>query len=534
MPRWTVSMLLVGMLLQGAVAAPKRKIPPPTLPPSPSLHAALQTGADAQTLAGRIDFWLDARLAEKSVVPADPVDDATFMRRAYLDLSGRIPDILQARDFLENPAPDKRPRLIDSLLAQPRYAEHMATVWGQLLVPPSNDPMRPRVQGVEFWLAQEFRKNTSYRDIVRQALDPAYGSVQGQFAPFAMFLQANEFKPENLAASTSRLFLGVKLECAQCHDHPFAPYTRQQFWEFAAFFAGTAPNQVAASPGGRTEIVIPATGKTVRARFLDQRAPQFPPNVDPRSVLTAWLSAPDNSWFARAAVNRVWEAFFGIGIIDPIEEPGDENPPSHPELLNELSQAFVAHDYDLRYLIKSLMLTRAYQRSSRLTHESQADLRLFARMAVRGLSPEQLFDSLANATRFESDQPAFNDPRFGQRFVNPVRADFLARFVNQDRRTEHQTSILQALYLMNGKVVSDATSLEQNKQLKYIAEGEKVKTSRKVEQLYLIALSRKPRVDEMCRLVDYVDRGGPTGDTRRALADVFWALLNSSEFALNH
>ncbi len=135
--------------------------------------------------------------------------------------------------------------------------------------------------------------------------------------------------------------------------------------------------------------------------------------------MTEWLTAADNPWFARAAVNRVWEAFFGIGIIDPIEEPGDENPPSHPELLNELAQAFIAHDYDLKYLIKSLMLTRAYQRSSRQTDASQADLRNFARMAVRGLSPEQLFDSLAQATRFETDQPAATtDPRFGQRHTS--------------------------------------------------------------------------------------------------------------------
>ncbi len=267
MLRWTLSTLLVGLLLQGAVGAPKRKVPPPDTPASPPLHAALQSGADARALAGRIDFWLEARMAEKGVVPADTaIDDATFLRRAFLDLSGRIPDIVQARDFLENPAEDKRARLIDHLLSQPRYAEHMATVWGQLIVPPTNDPMRPRVQGVEFWLAQEFRKNTSYRDIVRQALDPVVSQASGQFAPFALFLQANEFKPENLAASTSRLFLGVKLECAQCHDHPFAPYKRQQFWEFAAFFRwhGSRPGH------GQSQVPAPRLSSRPPARRCER------------------------------------------------------------------------------------------------------------------------------------------------------------------------------------------------------------------------------------------------------------------------
>jgi hypothetical protein len=408
----------------------------------------------------------------------------------------------------------------------------MANVYGLLLAPPSNDPMRPRAVNVEQFLIREFDNNTPYDELVRKIL---LAQPQDQLAGF--FYQANEFKPENLAGATSRLFLGFKLECAQCHDHPHDVWSRKQFWEFAAFFSGIQGLQQGRFNPNLSEIQIPGQGKTVQARFPDGTMPNLRPGVPTTTILTEWLTSPENPYFARAAVNRVWEYYYGIGIVDPVDERSEKNQPSHPELLDELAQAFVAHKYDMKYLIRAIMMTQAYQRSSRLTHKSQEDARLFARMQVRGLSSEQLFDSLAQAVNFDPEPQGGSQPNRGRgsRFMSPARAEFLTRFPpGQERRTEHQTSILQALYLMNGKLVADATSLDGNKNLRYIADGANVKTSRKIEQLYLIALSRKPRPDELERLVPYVEEGGPTGDPRKALADIFWALLNSSEFALNH
>jgi hypothetical protein len=524
MPRWTKHLWLAGLLL-GAAAPPAFARPP--APTGPETKASV-TDLDAKALADLIDRRLTEHWQGR-VQPAPVADDATFMRRAYLDLTGRIPDLVPARDFLENPDPQKRAKLIEQLLANPRYAEHMANVYGVLLAPPSNDPMRPRAFNVEAWLMREFDSNTPYNEMVRKLLVVQPGDQNAFF-----FYQANEFKPENMAGATTRLFLGFKLECAQCHDHPMDVWTRKQFWEFAAFFSGIQPNQ---PQPNRTEIQIPGQGKTVKARFPDGTEPNFRQGVSPNVVLVEWMTGPDNPYFARAAVNRVWEYFFGIGIVDPVDELSEKNQPSHPGLQEELAQAFIAHKYDVKYLIRAIMMTQAYQRGSRITHPSQEDPRLFARMSVRGLSPEQFFDSLAQATRFDVE-PTGADPYTRSRIprpMSPARAEFLTRFPpGQDRRTEHQTSILQALYLMNGKLVADATSLENNRQLRYIADGTKVKTSRKVEQLYLIALSRKPRPEELERLVPYVEAGGPTGDSRKALADIFWALLNSSEFALNH
>jgi hypothetical protein len=489
----------------------------------------------AQELAAKIDEHIAARWKERKVVPAARADDAEWVRRATLDLSGRIPDILAARDFIDNPGADKRVKLIDKLLADERFASHWATVWRTWWLPDTGEFQNPYFwYTFEGWLRGQLKDGKSYDQMVRALLTDTRNN-----GPIA-FYQVHQYRPENLASATSRLFLGVKLECAQCHNHPFARWKRQQFWELAAFFAGAMPRGFrnpdgsiapARTPG---QITIPGTKKTVKARFLDGKEPAS--KDAPREALLDWMVAKDNPYFARAAVNHVWEYLLGVGLVEPLAEEGPENPPSHPELLDLLARQFAANGYDLKYLIKAIALSRPYQLSSKHSHASQADVRLFGRMRVRGLSPEQMFDSLVLATGGKDDQAELTTPYLGFRAPgnNTPRAEFLRRFPNQDKRTEQQTSILQALYLMNGKLVADATSLEHNKNLAIIAEAKTVRTSRRVEQLFLITLSRKPTAAESARLVRYVDRGGPHRGPARALCDVFWALLNSSEFCSNH
>jgi Protein of unknown function (DUF1553)/Protein of unknown function (DUF1549) len=356
-----------------------------------------------------------------------------------------------------------------------------------------------------------------------------------------VFVQANQFKAENVASSVARIFLGVKVECAQCHDHPFAKWKKRQFWETAAFFSDLPDPLGQVDEQGRPrvnrrkagEIKVPGGDKVAKAKFLDGKEPKVT-GTDYRGALVDWMVRKDNPYFARAAVNRVWEQLMGIGLVEPLDEESAENPASHPELLTLMARQFAEHKYDLKYLIKAIVSSRAYQRTSRQTGPSQAYARLFARMKVRGVSPEQMFDSLSVATGHKDDDPPY-DPRFGvQPNFNSARADFVRRFPTPDKRTEQHTSILQALYLMNGTIVADATSLDKNKNLAIIAEGKSVPTGRRVDQLFLITLSRKPTKAERDRLVKYVDKGGPKKDPARALCDVFWALLNSSEFCVNH
>jgi hypothetical protein len=492
---------------------------------------------------------IDLRIEEKwqGVPPAPPADDAEFLRRVYLDLAGRIPRVQEVRDFLEDAASDRRARVVARLLQSPQFVRHFSNTWWNLLIPAA-DQQFALANGFKPWLQEQVRGNAPYDKMVRDILTAPVapgpnpleeGSREGP-SPVG-FLLANELKPENLAAGTSRIFMGVKLECAQCHDHPFARWSRAQFWEMAAFFVSPVdsrpsppplPGEVVAKlpPVTPREIMIPGTDKTVRAKFLTGADPEWLEGAEPRNVLAAWLTAADNPYFARTAVNRVWAHFFGFGLIDPVDdEPTDENPLRHPELLAELSEQFVAHDFDIKYLIRAITATRAYQRTSSQSHAGQADYRSFARMAARGLTAEQVYDSIALAT-------GFKDALDGADGGNPktARADFLSRFAGQERATEKQTSILQALALMNGTFVADATSLDRSATLAAVADAPFMSLPQKIDTLYLATLSRLPRPEESHRLGAYVSAGGSRGDARLALGDIFWALLNSSEFILNH
>jgi hypothetical protein len=494
----------------------------------PGLGAALSTprhARDAQAVASRIDELLARRWAARNVKPAPRADDAEFVRRLFLDLAGRIPSVIEVPDFLDDQRPDKRALWTERLLEDPRSARHFASVWRALLLARGNrEQAEALAPSFERWWRQRLERNVGYDQIVRDLL--AAPSEAGGSA--AAFYQVNEMKPENLAGSTARLFLGVELECAQCHKHPFAHWTRTQFWEYAAFFAD------AGQATGRPELRIPGSDQPVQARFLDGSRPQWKAGLSGPKTLADWMTRPDNPFFARAAVNHLWRYFFGTALQQHGQEPTDNEP-----ILDELARAFVAHGYDLKFVIRVITATRAYQLTSRATDPSQDDWAtsaLFARMAVRGLTPEQLFDSLAEATDYhdpfaESELPS--QPFAVGGVPASPRAEFLARFPPQENRLESETSIQQALFLMNGKFLADATSLERSKVLTTIADS-RVDSAGRIATLYRLTLARNPRPDERARLVKYVDSGGAAGNPKRALADVYWALLNSGEFMHNH
>lgn len=511
---------------------------------SPFAAAAGQSAGgllDEETLAQFIDRQVEAELAHKGVSPAPLASDAEFLRRVYLDLAGCIPSIVDARDFLDDTRPNKRRIWVDLILSGKKpsrkpdaFPQHFANVYrAWIMARVNNEQAAFLASNLESWLRQRLQTNAPYDRLVRELiLDSSiegrnrFGGVSG------VFYQINENKPEALAASASRLFLGIKLECAQCHeDRSGGSWTQEQFWSFAAFFAGNNPEN--GQTTNKSEIAIPGKKKTVRARFLDDAEPNWKSQDNPRVVLADWLVRGNNPYFASAAVNRLWAYLFGTGLVDPLDEQGAHNLPSHPELLDELAHQFIAHHFDLKYLIRALVASRAYQRSSIANHPGQDDPRLFARMTVRGLSAEQLFDSLAEATEFQDNSPAVVN-----RFANPEslspRQKFLARFAHQDNPIEAPTSILQALYLMNNTFVAERTSLEHNKTLATIADSARTDTARRIETLFLVVLSRKPAAAERKRFLAYIEGRESSEARRQALADVFWVLLNCAEFRLNH
>jgi hypothetical protein len=279
-------------------------------------------------------------------------------------------------------------------------------------------------------------------------------------------------------------------------------------------------------------MAIPGTDRVVQANFLDGTEPRWKYKVGPRITFAEWLTSRENPFFARAAANRMWAHFFGVGIVDPVDDLGDDKAePSHPGLLEEMGKDFAAHDFDMKYLIRAMTMTRAYQLTSAQTDPTQEDIRLFARMPVKGMTAEQLFDSVSSATGYREPRASQDPFIFG---ASTPRTEFLAKFASQDKRTESTTSILQALALMNGKLVADATNVERSVTLAGVADAPFLDTAGKVETLFLGTLSRAPRAEERDRFVKYVEGGGPGKDKKKALADVFWALLNSSEFMLNH
>jgi hypothetical protein len=514
---------------------------------------AIATAADVKTLAAEIDRHVAARWAADNVTPAERVDDAGFLRRVSLDIAGRIPTVSEVREFLADGAPDKRRRAVDRLLAGNGYVNHFTTYWRRVMLPEANTSFQTRyvVPGFEAWLRAQLKKNAGYDDLVRDVITvPMTGAGNiysfqngGALTPLAFF-QAKQNKPEEVGAATARIFLGVRLECAQCHDHPFDAWQREQFWSFAAFYAPVKPQLQ--RQGGVVGLLtglfggnkappkglrIPDTDTYVTAAFLDNG--EQVGSGDARQTLAVWMVSPQNPYFARTLVNRMWAHLFGIGLVDPVDDFGESNQPSHPQLLDELARDFAAHNFDLKYLIRAITASRTYQLSSSVGHPSQTDNpRLFARMAVKGLSSEQLFDSLAQATGYR--EPNRNRSPFAFNVGTP-RGKFLELFnSDNDKPVERETTILQALVMMNGQLVANATHLSRSRTLAAVADYPLMTTAERIEARYFAALSRPPRAEESVRLVKYVESHAKTPDRSRALGDVFWALLNSSEFMLNH
>jgi len=360
----------------------------------------------------------------------------------------------------------------------------------------------------------------------------------GSPSPVAFFT-TKQIKPENLAAATSRMFMGIRIECAQCHNHPYDVWKQEQFWGYAAFFAGI--ERLNRNEGAvvlvkevidRRELAIPDRETVVQATYLDGSQPQWKAKISSRRTLAEWLTSKQNPYFAKAVVNRLWGHFFGVGIVDPIDDFGGTNKPSHPELLDELATDFAQHDFDLKYLIRGITASQTYQRSSQRTHDSQSEPQQFARMPVQGLTGEQLFDSIAVAVGhyepFQEAQPYILNQ-------GGPRSEFLELFApDNNAPTERQTSILQALAMMNGQFTTSFTTLEQSSTLAAVVDFPLMKNADRIDTLFLATLTRMPTPDEQERLIAYLESGGPSKNKKQALADIYWALLNSSEFLFNH
>jgi hypothetical protein len=484
-----------------------------------------------------VDEWIEQRLRDAGVTPARQCTDSEFVRRAYLDLIGVVPRIGEVRAFLADPRTDKRQRLIDELLDSPRHATHLANTWRQFMLPGNIDiEDLQSVAGVQNWLRNQFAQNMRYDRVVSDFLAATGGGDSGP----ALYYTALELKPEKLAASTARIFLGLHLECAQCHQHPFDKWSQEDFWGYAAFFAQLENPGAMNRPGGvrlvdrsEGEVTLPDTDTIVPPRYPDGRSPQAEQGGSRRVQLAIWMASRDNPYLARAVVNRVWAHLFGRGLVEPVDDISDQNPASHPELFRALTDHFVSTGFDLRELFRTLANTRAYQRSSRTASDLAPPPELFAQMAIKALSAEQLYDCLDRVLMQQPEtRSAFLPGARGM--FDPRRLAFAAQMqLRGQTATEYEAGVLQALTLLNGNLTDAASSLERSALLAGL-EAPIFNDDQRVESLFLATLCRYPSDAERSQFAQYVTRGGETGDAREALSDVLWALLNCGEFGLNH
>lgn len=530
---------------------------------------AADDSAEWQAVARMIDREIDQRLQAEKVPASDRGSDGEFCRRVYIDIIGRIPTYDEIVAFLGSKEADKRIRLVDDLLARPDYGQHWATIWTNLSVARSDaSQLAINFHRAPFhqWLANRLNANNGWDRIVTAMLTAEGPLQEVPAAAFLLSYSGNNLQPqpERIAGAAAELFLGIQLKCAECHNHrgshPVNEWKHSDFWAMAAFF-GRLRNQAAAKdngvtaktilteqdvpkgkdlrdntfapprpilPGGRLEVPDPGNStrflsKPVKARFLEAEEPNLPADGPYRPELAAWLTAPRNPYFARSLVNRLWGHFFGRGLVNPIDEMHKNNPPSHPQLLQQLSEEFVASGFDLKHLIRGLVNSNAYQRTSRVVPGNAKDSQWVSHMRVKPLRPEVVFDSLQVVTKGSGYGPPPAGAKGGSRSPRDEFAQFFGSKQWSNDATEMIYGVPQFLRLMNvgdgGPVLARLVKEAGNSREKVI------------ENLYLAALTRRPTPVEMATMLDYV-RQAPNAAT--AYNEIYWALLNSAEFLLNH
>jgi hypothetical protein len=477
----------------------------------------LAVGAPPESPA-ELAAWIDTRLESvrqaKGLPRPEAAGDDVFLRRVYLDLAGSIPSVAEARDFLESSSATNRQLLIQSLLNDKRFPEHFAGLWARTLAPAGN------TRGpLEQWLRGEFRKNTPFDQITRALLTASGDATTASPAGF-FFAVGNS--PERVAEAVGRGLLGIRLGCAQCHNHPMADWKREDFWGLAAFFAGTGASPRQVGDGFAVRIAATGGGKEYDAKFLEGRPPQFTDGRSPRAVLADWLATPRNRFFAANVVNRVWQDLCGAGLVSSVDDLDTITAPERGLILDELAAKFAAGGFNLRWLVEGICLSKAYQQAS----ASDAESGTFRR-PVRTLSPEQLFAALDQSLSLKRGRSL--SPRFTQEGRTLQAQLDSARGASP---TDYKAGIPQALLLMNGALVSKATTLADSMTLRAVVDAPFLGEGEKLDTLFLAAYSRLPRAGERERFMKVVTAVADAEGRKLAYANIFWALLNSPEFVL--
>jgi hypothetical protein len=485
-----------------------------------------------------IDRLVDTKLERLKIQPSAPTDDATFFRRVSLDLTGRLPSPEDVRSFLADPRPSRsrRERIIDKLIASPDYVDHWTVKWGDLLQSSRKYLGEKGAYEFQQWIRDAIASNRPYDALVRELLTARGSSYDNPAANY--FRVTREAKPA--MEKTTQVFLGVRMVCAQCHDHPFERWTQNQYYQMSAFFSAVGiragfevGEEIVFDQRADYDMKHPKDGRVVKPQFmLASSAAPVPEGPLRREVLAEWLTSRDNPYFARAIANRMWSYFVGKGIIDPVDDIRASNPPSNPALLEALTKDFVAHGFDLRYLMRTIVSSRTYQ-ASIVTNEWNANDRdNFSHAIPRRLTAEELMDAVSSAAGVRPRFPDIPEDTAASQLVDPHvgREGFLDVFGRPARESSCECerrsdfSLPQALNLVNGKTISDAVADPKGRVARLILSGTSDETI--VDELYLAALSRLPTLEERQRGFAYLS----TAAKGSRVQDLLWALLNSKAF----
>ena len=503
-----------------------------------------------------IDRHIQLKLKTLRINPSGPCSDGEFLRRAYVDLLGLLPTADEAKSFVADTDSQKRPKLIDRLLERPEFADHWAMKWADLLKVEERTLDRKGVQAFHRWIRQSFADNKPLDQFVRELVS-ARGSTYAN--PPANYYRANR-DPVTRGEATAQLFLGVRLQCAQCHTHPFDRWTQDDYYGWADVFSRldykvlenrrrdtndshefVGEQVVYETADGR--IKDPRGDRGVKARLLGTASPL----ADEQARLDAladWITSPTNAYFAKAQANRIWYQLMGRGLVDPIEDFRATNPPSHPELLGELAKDFVDHRFDVRHLIRRIMNSQAYQASAQPNSTNADDQINYSHALPRRLSAEQLLDAMHQVTGVPTELAGYpKGVRAGQapgvRATRPrdrrsTFADqFLVVFGKPPRQAvcecerSDQTTLLQAFQLVGGPQITALVTDPDNRLTQLLKDGASEPTM--IDELYWSGLSRAPTEEELTAMSEHVRTAK---DRRKALEDVMWALLNAKEFVL--
>lgn len=527
-----------------AFAAEKRPAP---------VKGTAKAVAETATTASLKPEFLDKMIQESwdaaGIKPSKDCTDEEYLRRAYLDVLGRIPNIDEATAFLHSREKGKRAKLVEYLLKHEDFAKNFANEWTVTLIGrQARDRMLDR-GALSTWLRQQFNADRPWNEMAYDLITAKGSNKENGAVNFP--LAHLEMGAVPLTSVTTRVFLGQQIQCTQCHDHPSNDWKQVDFWGINAFYKGVKAEEVrkedatGAEVYDHTDLTDEPTDAfssydkrnglvgVVFPRFLDGRKISQGTDVDRRVELGKFITDPKNENFSKAFVNRMWGHFLGRGFVSPVDDFGAHNPPSHPELLDALAKEFHDSGYNVKSLIRWIMNSRAYNLSSVMTKGNEKDESLFSHMVLKPMSPEQLFDSLLTATAAHKAGGAKNMDKQRDAWLN----QFVFAFANDEEGegTTFNGTIPQALMMMNGELMEKAVggkagSFLDDLKVRALRQGKVAPEIFMVNNLFLAALSRPPSRGEM-NMASHVLSSNP--DTIYVLEDIFWALLNSNEFILN-